>query len=603
MRERLGYSCSFAVISVITVALVAIVYWPVVHANFVWDDVVDLHDRAWLRHGDDWKHFIFKDYNYWTNYFRPLGVSLLTLQVRLFNDAPGPMHVVSLCIHWINTFLVGVLSWLCLANTAENSKSKYLVAASMLFYGLNPVLIEPVAWISCQFDLVVTTFVLIGVIANSSARNIYLRAGLLACLFFLAACTKESAISFPLILIVFEWLLLGKQPEQDIRSNIFAIVRHSWLVYVAIFFAGIVYLAFRHWALGKIISPFAVSPLSMLGRVQEVCFLYLHYWKTLIWPMSGMSPIHPVDVQQFNVQSLPLLVSDIAAISLLLIGLYLTARRAPTVGCIILVVTAALLPVLHIASADFDSSLYHERYAMTALAAICPMLPLAFLRLTSPSNSRKLMLALLATVGLFWLALAVINIRVTLPLWANNVNLWHWAMVENPDSIEAKDSLLSAYIDSKDYTNAHRLIDELAINHVDCANCMLNAAILDISENNPTDAAKALDQVKRSKQILVDKKMFGSYLLTTGQMLVLQGHLDDAEGALRAAIDIEPLDPQPRISLAIALAIHGKADDARNVGEAGILMLPADERDLQRKALNKAIALNGKSTSPIKQKN
>jgi len=39
------------------------------------------------------------------------------------------------------------------------------------------------------------------------------------------------------------------------------------------------------------------------------------------------------------------------------------------------------------------------------------------------------------------------------------------------------------------------------------------------------------------------------------------------------------------------------------VGEAGILMLPADERDLQRKALDKAIALNGKSTSPIKQKN
>lgn len=144
MRERLGYSC-FVVISAITIALVAIAYWPVVHANFVWDDVVDLHDQAWLRHGDNWKHFIFRDYNYWTNYFRPFGVALLTLQVRLFNDAPGPMHVVSLCIHWINTFLVGLLSWRCLASTTEKAKSKYLVAAPMLFYGLNPVLIEPVA--------------------------------------------------------------------------------------------------------------------------------------------------------------------------------------------------------------------------------------------------------------------------------------------------------------------------------------------------------------------------------------------------------------------------------------------------------------------------
>jgi len=607
MRERLGYSYSFAVISVVTLTLIALAYWPVVHANFVWDDVVDFHDRAWLRNGNDWTHYIFKDFNYWTNYFRPLGVALFTLQVRLFNDAPGPMHAFSLGVHLINTFLVGLVSWLLSGRSAlslfETAKRNYFVASSMLFYGLHPVLIEPIAWIGSQFDLVLTMLILLGLVARLTLRKISSRAGTIAILFFLAACTKESAVSFPLILLIFDWLLLDKRPDQNTRFNVLTLIRHNWPVYLAICLAGMVYLVIRHWALGKIVDPFAGSSLSALARLQEVCFLYLHYWRTLIWPMTGMSPIHPVDMQQFNVLPLPLLVTDIAAISLVLIGLYLAARRAPTVGCMILVVTTALLPVLHIASANFDSSLYHERYAMTALAAICPMLPLALLRLPNSSNPRNLGLPLLATVGLLWLALALITIRSTLPLWANNVNLWHWALVENPDSIEAKDSLLSAYINSKDHANAHSLIDKLIMDHVDCANCMLNAAILDISENNPTDAAKALDQVKSSKQILVDKEMFGAYLLATGQMLVLQHNLDDAEGVLRAAIDIDPLNPQPQISLAIALAIHGKTEDAREVGEAGILMLPADERDPQREVLYKAIASNEKSTSHIKQKN
>jgi len=600
MRDGFKYNHGFAIFSIAILALVAILYWPVTHAKFVWDDVVDFQEKAWLTSGDDWKHYIFKDFNYWTNYFRPIGVALFTFQVRLFNGAAGLMHAFSLFIHLINTFLVGLvslrLSEYAFPNFQATAKRMYFVAGSMLFYGIHPVLIEPIAWIGSQFDLVLTTLILLGLLARLRVQNILLRAGTIALLFFMAACTKESAVSFPLILLVFDWLLIDKTAIHSFRSYLLALIRNNWPIYLAIFVAGLGYLAFRQWALGKIVDPFAPSSLSALARLQEVCFLYMHYWKTLLLPMTAMSPIHPIDELPFNRVSFQALVTDITAISLALTGLYLAARRSPTIGCMILVVTAAVLPVLHIASSNFDSSLYHERYAMTALASLCPMVPLALMNISNSSYLHKSGPLFLASIGLLWLAIAVINIRSTLPLWSNNVNLWRWAVAEYPSSVEANDGLLSAYVDSKDDANAHKLINKLIVNRTECTNCMLNAAILDISENNPADAAKALDRVKNSKEVLVDKKMFGVYLLTTGQTLVQLGHLHEAEGALRAAVDIEPLDPQPRISLAIALALHGKADEARKVGEVGILMLPSTERDAKRAALNKIISSNAKST-------
>ena len=593
MGKRLTYC-----VAGIALVVIASVYWPVVHADFVWDDRLDFRDMAWLRHGDEWKHFVFRDYNGWTNYYRPLVVAFLTLQVRLFDGAPSPMHAVSLGMHLLNTLLVGLLSWRCSAAATSAPKRTYFLAASMLLYGLHPVLIEPVSWISSQFDLVVTMLTLLGLLANTNIQRAPVRAPIVSILFFLAACTKESAVSLPLILLVFDWALLSRRHEETTCSAIRVLVSRNWLVYIEMFFAGLVYLAFRHWAIGKIVNPFAGSSSSVFGRVQEVCFIYLHYWKTLLWPMSGMSPIHRVDLQLFNMVSMSSMLVDTAAIGIVAAGLFLALRRSSAAGCMILAVTAALLPVLHIASVNFDSSLYHERYAMTALAAICAMLPLLQQRVPIISNRTQRAFMLSATVIFFWLAFAVINIRITLPLWSNNVNLWSWALAENPDSIEAEDSLLSAYVDSKDYADAHKLIDRLLAEHAQCTNCMLNAAILAVAENDPARASTALEEVKNSKELVADKQMFRMYLLTTGEMLVLQGHLEDAEQILRAAMKMDPLDPQPQLSLAMTLALQGKKDEAHSVGESGIALLPPDERDPRRKELDKAIA---SPTGPARQ--
>jgi hypothetical protein len=588
---------SFALIYIAAILLIALIYWPIIHGAFVWDDLLDLRDSTWLRTGDEWKHYIFRGYHYWSNYFRPLGIGLLTLQVRLFNDMPGPMHAVSLAMHLINTLLVGRLSWICVRRKCDQKHNAglFLVAVTMLLYGLHPVLIEPIAWISCQFELLLTMLTVLGLIASLSIRNIYLRAGTVACLFFLAACTKEAAASFPLLLLIFDWLIFQQGSSQGYFSYIRSFIEKNWVVYAATFLAGLAYLAFRYWALGEIIDTTASSRMSILARLQEVSFLYMHYWTTLVWPMTGIGPLHHVNLLEFNTLSLFSALTDIAAVGLLLLGSCMLFGKFKAAGCMVVAVTVALLPVLHITSVDFDSSLYHDRYTMTALTAMCVILPTALLGTQNLVRLNKWWLLALASAATLWLMLAVVNIRTTLPLWSTNVSLWRWAAAQNPGYPEAENGLLLAYIDSRDLSAAHDLVKDLEANHVECPKCMLTAAFMAIDEHDAIAAARALDQMRESSELLTDKSMYAGYLFATGEMLALKGNLVDAEGVLRAVVKLNTLSPEPKIALAMTLASVGKIDEARQVGRAGIQQLPASERPARQTALNQVIdAVNAK---------
>jgi protein O-mannosyl-transferase len=592
MGNRLA--CAFAGIVIVATTLV---YLPVLHAQFVWDDVLDFVQKSWLSHGDDWKHYVFRDFNDWKNYFRPLVVALFTLQIRLFNGTPGPMHAVSLALHLINTLLVGVAAWRVSEMATDDArKNSWLPGLSMAIYGLHPVLTEAVTWIGCQFDLVATMFMLLGLLASMRIQSAATRATVIALLFFLAACSKESAAAFPLILVIFDWAVAPQDRESAWLARISAFAKRNGLTYAAIFLAGIAYLAFRHWALGQIVRPTA-GHISAFARLQEACFIYLQYWKMLLWPMNGASPIHEVDLNRFNAASLPSLFNDATALCIAGFGLYFSIKRYSPIACIVAVVTVALLPVLRILSIDFTPSLYHERYAITALAVACTMLPLVRISLPTGAGRARLFRSLCVAIAGLWFVCAAIDIRTIVPLWSNDVSLWQWALVSNPHSVHARDNLLSAYIAAHDYDSAHKLIDQLRADHVQCANCMLNAAILAVGENDPTRAQALLEDVRTSREVANDKQMFYMYLVTTGRMLLLQGHLGDAEGVFRSAVEVDPLDSQSRIWLATSLAMQGKLDEARKMGESSISLLPPDKRDSAQKALDQLLHMVSQPSS------
>lgn len=572
----------------VLLTVLAVVYWPVVHGDFIWIDRTDFVQHAWLREGDAWKHYIWRGFNNWTQYFRPLVVGLFTLQLRLFHDSPGPMHAVTLVMHLGNVLMVGLLAFRCCG--AAPRAARWLGLAAMALYGFHPMLIETVAWIGCQFEQVTNLLTLACLLASVGIRGTWLRAATITVLFFLAACAKESAIVIPPLVLLFDWLLHSDRTTQSFWPAVRKTVLRNLPTYAGMVLAGIVYLLLRRWALGALINIGSMSQHQpLLEHVQEVAYLYVHYWTMLIWPVH-MSVIHPVDAVRFQALSVANVATDIAALAIFCTGVWLAWRRASVVGCLVLAVTVSLLPVLHILSINFDSSLYHERYAMTALAMACVLVmrmrPLPLKRVMQTRRAGILAAGVLTG----WMLLAVLNIRATLPLWANDLGLWSWAANEYPRSTTAANNLLNAYITSNAYREADALLDRIRREHLHCPRCLLGEAVIALNKNDPDRAGRVLQEVRAYPELGLDRTLFQSYLAVTGQMLVDKHKFHDAEGVLREAIRLDPMAPEQRIALASALAGQGEIAQAQQAGLAGIALLPPSQQARHKRMLESAIA-------------
>ena len=557
---------------------IAVLYWPASNGQFIWDDKLCFHDAAWLRYGDEWTHYLFRDFCQWVNYFRPLSVALLTLEIRLFDAEPGAMHVVSIGMHVANTLLVGLLARRLIANEKEEVPRGGILTiyASMLFYGLHPALVEPVVWIGCQYDLAATLFVLLTLLANTlSIGYAWLRAAAVGACFFLAACCKESALALPPLLVVFD-LATTMSAAPDWPARLRTIVRRQWRVYVALAVAGAGYLMLRRWALGVLVKPLGSVSFFSLAHFQEVFRVYIEYLRVIAWPFSGLGPLHITDPNEIAQVSWTALAVDLAAIGILAAASAALLRAKP-IGYLLLAATAALLPVLHVLPVTYDASLFHERYAMIALAAVCALLPLSLAQ-TSIRWRRPLAGRVALAVFVVWIACASVNVRVTVPLWRNDVTLWQWAARTNPDSIVAKDHLLTAYLNENDHARAHAVARSILDSGRPCASCMLNVAFLAISEKDSAAAGAALEKMGSDPQFLYDSELLRLYIFAEGEVLALRDDLPAAETAYRESVRMEPLDPKAKHALALLLVREGKSDEARLVEQGALALFAPGER-------------------------
>jgi len=373
----LQYRFLVTAIPLAAVALIAWIYWPVHTAGLVWDDKTQLHD-ARLQLSNVWQ-FIFHLNFDWSNYFRPLGVVLFATETRVFDVAPAPMHLLSLGLHLVNSVLVGVLARSMLTPSDSHVSAKMLPCLAMMLFGVHPLLVEPVVWISGQVDLLVTLFMLLGLLANLVLRRTVVRAVAVALCFLLAAGTKEAAVSFPLLLLVVDWV----QPVDKafdpgatrMRRVLVARLQKQWLVYLFVLVAGFSYLALRYWGLGFLIPDHGNATSFSVAGLPLVSYTNLAYWRLLVWPMAGLGPVHLVPMEQFTEITMVSLVTDAAAVAIVVVGLYLFLQRK-AMGGLVAGVTVALLPVLHLIPIDFAESIYHDRYALPAVAIMCSFLPL-----------------------------------------------------------------------------------------------------------------------------------------------------------------------------------------------------------------------------------
>jgi hypothetical protein len=399
--------------------------------EYVWDDwQLFINDPA-LRMPDTALEALTRPILPGTTYFRPLPLASMAAEFLTVGLNPAVSHGANLLLHALNTLLVGWIA-IHLTSTYQGQDRSLRVLLASLIYAVHPALIEPVAWVAGRFDLMVTFFML-AAIWGSLALQGWPRMAWVGCMFFLAALSKEMAATLPLILAL---LYLHQKNAEDTWASIWRRfwTTGEWKLYATLFIIGLAYLALRAYFMGHISHQDDTVAYQFEGPLHHLAFVgqtVLFYLKMTFWPFADISPQHPLSPADLG-QGQRLL-GWLASVSLTIMTVLAIASRR-SAALLFAAYVIALLPVLNIIPLTIGGNIGHERFLAMPLAlfALCFSLLHAPERI-SPAMHRTLPI-LTGVMIIAWLAFAVVNIRITLPLWTNEYSLWSWAYAKHPES-------------------------------------------------------------------------------------------------------------------------------------------------------------------------
>jgi tetratricopeptide (TPR) repeat protein len=232
-KRRASYYLA-AFVSLITL----VVYLSVLRNDFVsWDDDAYVMNNYHIL-SLNWTFMRWAFFSFYESNWHPLTWVSHALDYAVWGLNPLGHHLTNIVLHAINTSLVVVLCIrlmkTCNERSAPDKKASTLlderrtmIAAGVagLLFGLHPVHVESVAWVSERKDLLCGLFYLLSISAyvkyirieveeKKATTRFFNKAYLASLLFFiLALLSKPMAVSLPAVLLIFDWY-----PFQRIRS-------------------------------------------------------------------------------------------------------------------------------------------------------------------------------------------------------------------------------------------------------------------------------------------------------------------------------------------------------------------------------------------------
>jgi tetratricopeptide (TPR) repeat protein len=259
---------STARVLILCLILVAVCYANSVQNAFILDDILIVAANERIRHIDP-LHFLFQ--SYWgdlnhAGIYRPLTIFMFSLEYSIWKVwAPG-FHVTNLLLHALNGWLVFLLARGLLGSPLAG-------LASAVVYLVHPMQTEAVVSVVGRSELLAATLFFSAWLAFRKGRT-----WLAALAYLLAALAKESAITFPAIVML--ELALG---EGGIRR-----VVESWRRFAVLAATGIAYLGLRFYVLGGLGIPpsgqYLNGTLTLLQRWMTSGRVFIQYFRLLFAP-------------------------------------------------------------------------------------------------------------------------------------------------------------------------------------------------------------------------------------------------------------------------------------------------------------------------------
>lgn len=580
------------IVAILIAAVTAAVYLPALRCGFVsWDDPEVLLENLHIRKLDLASlRWMLRSYH--TGNWIPLTWLSHALAYRAFGLDPRGHHLVNVLLHALNAALVFGVVQLLFQRARErgaaalDAQRGWLAAAlTALLFGLHPLHVESVAWVSERKDVLYACFFLLAVGAylkgavEGARRRVTL--GLTAIFFLLALLAKPMAVTLPLVLLILDYWPLRRFPADARRAllekaPLLAIMGCSALITLS--------AQSSEGAVAAVeLIPF---DFRVLNAFHSVAF---YAWK-MLFP-TGLLPLYPITDAARHAWTLANLAGAAAVILVSACCLAYGIGRRAYYSAAWLYYLATLAPVLGIVQVGEQAAA--DRY--TYLPSLGP-----FLLVAAALAATRAGLAI-ATATL--VALAGLSVR-QIGTWHDSVALWERVIAAYPDvSGIAHTNLANAYKSAKrpkDAVREYRRALAAGPPHAFMYDG-LGTALLDLGQTDDAIAAfqRAIGMEPRyakayrnlwfayeakgdpaaatasiAKAVEADPEYADAWS-NLGVSHARAGRLAESEAAFRRAIDLDPQNAGFATNLGLALLDLGRVPEARE-------------------ALRRALALGGK---------
>jgi len=450
-----------------------ILYLPSIQNDFVnWDDDRYVYENEHIR-SLDYK-FLKWSFGFHISNWHPLTLISHSVDYALWGLNPIGHHLTNIIFHSANTLLLFILTLYLLTNVSsaqssfsENSSilsTKYIFTASVaaLLFGIHPIHVESVAWVSERKDVLSTFFALLSLIfyfkyalsQEIKRQPWYYILSLF--LFVLALMSKPMAVTLPLILIILDIFPFQRfSSKKDFKANFKIVIEKLPFISFSLISTVLTIIA-QH-------SEHAIGSLKtypLFFRIATAINGLTFYLKKILLPI-GLSPFYPFPTNN-SLFSFKHIIAAVVVISITIFCVWAWKRGMKIYTAVWAYYVITLLPVIGIIQIGEQAAA--DRYSYMPSIGLFILIGLGISYAWDKHYSSKRLAYFCKKIILFMLilislTLSILTVKQT-KIWTDSITLWSYELKGYPDFWLGYHNRAHAYTTLGEYEHASKDIDK-----------------------------------------------------------------------------------------------------------------------------------------------
>lgn len=428
--------------AVLVAIVAAILYLPILSADFVYDDILQIKIDPYIHeHQHFWDVISLKvmtqgvlDNN------RPVNLLSLMIDSCLYGKAPYGYHLTNLLLHSLTSAFVFIFAYGLLARIYPENKPLWLAFIGAMLFAIHPINSEAVCVIAFREDLLVTFFTILALIAaerfpTEKTINNFLLGGVIVFCIFAAAGAKESGIATPFLVLMY-WLIIRRAEEKlkwiwvlgagFATTLIFMILRFT--IVPAIAYANVDKAAYPG---GSFSAMLAIEPRIWFYQICE-----------LFWPGLMCS-----DLGAYSIRNISLAMA-IAGLTIILIAAIIYGWKNKIFALGMIFYFLAMLPTSNIVPINWPIADRYLYFSMLGLS-------IAVSGIISRVKLKKDLFRIALILAVIFIGIDLCSFTIEREMvWHNSFSLWQDTVNKNPYSFLGNYNLGFALYNKGDYEGA-----------------------------------------------------------------------------------------------------------------------------------------------------